>query len=70
VNNTVTNYSFHSGSDLAYSYLRAKADPKSALQDHDFMKLPFAEYWIDNVNSVTAADITVYDNPCILAFSV
>jgi len=58
VNNTVTNYCFHSGSDLAYRYLRPKADLKSALQDHDYMKLPFAKHWIDNANSVTAADVT------------
>ena len=52
VANSVTNYRSQSGKDLAFRYLIPKADLETAMLDHDYTKLPFAEYSIDRANKV------------------
>ena len=55
--NSVTNYCFQSGQDLAFRYLIPKADLQTAMLEHDYTKLPFAEYWVDKANFVTTEDV-------------
>lgn len=57
VNNLTTNYCFHSGKQVAFRYLNPKADLQAAMLEHDYTLLPFAEYWVDASNRVTATDI-------------
>jgi len=57
VTNSITNYCFHSGKDVAFRYLIPKADLQTAMREHDYTHLPFAEHWVDEANQVTAADV-------------
>ena len=57
VRSTVLNYCSKSSKDIAIRYLWEKANIQAAALDHDYLKLPFTEYWVDNALSVTEADI-------------
>jgi len=52
VRNHVTNYCFVSGKDLAIRYTWDQADIQEAVKDHDYLKLPYTEYWVDDANKV------------------
>jgi len=58
VANFVTSYCLKSGKDLAFRYLLPKADLQTAMREHDYTLLPFAEYWIDQANFVTPTDVS------------
>jgi len=58
VANSITNYCYHSGKHLAFRYLVPKADLQAAVFDHDYTKLPFAQYWVDRANHVTAEQVS------------
>ena len=57
VDTMVTAYCFKTGKDLAHRYLREKADIHSAMLDHDYLELPYGEYWVDAANSVTSNEV-------------
>lgn len=60
VRNMVFNFCSATNKDLAIRYLYPKADVQSSALDHDYLKLPYTEYWVDRVVNVTtkqAADI-------------
>ena len=52
VNSMVTTYNRETSKDLSYRYLRTKADVRGALHDHNYLALPFYEYWVDDSNKV------------------
>ena len=52
VSSLVTNYCWNSSKDTAFRYLMPKANLQAAMVDHDYVELPFAEYWVDKENEV------------------
>ncbi|XP_062590250.1 uncharacterized protein LOC134251845 [Saccostrea cucullata] len=52
VRNILINYTAKSSADIAYRYLFKGADLKSAVHDHDYLSLPFTEYWVDEALKV------------------
>ncbi|KAJ8301832.1 hypothetical protein KUTeg_020819 [Tegillarca granosa] len=62
VRNAVTNYCSNTSKDIAFRYLYEKADIESAVRDHDYLDVPFSEYWVDRalpVSKNSAADIEI-----------
>lgn len=57
VSNIVTNYCAVTSADLAFKYKKPKAFFKIAVLDHDYLDLPFTEYWIDAAQKVSDRDI-------------
>nr|XP_022308328.1 uncharacterized protein LOC111114329 [Crassostrea virginica] len=55
--NILVNYMAQTSADLAYRYLFKQADLKSAVHDHDYLSLPFNEYWVDQALKVNDFDI-------------
>lgn len=50
--NILVNYTAKSSANIAYRYLFKRADLKSAVHDHDYLSLPFTEYWVDEAIKV------------------
>lgn len=54
VRNAVVNYLALTGHDIAIRYIYPKADLHAAVQDHDYLYLPFTEYWVEHSVKVCA----------------
>lgn len=52
VRSLVINYCATTNSDLSFRYLYRRADLQAAVADHDYLALPFTEYWVDEANKV------------------
>ena len=52
----VINFSFHSGIDVAFRYMGARADTSSAALDHDYFDRDFRTYQVDKSNKVSEAE--------------
>nr|XP_022306019.1 uncharacterized protein LOC111112649 isoform X1 [Crassostrea virginica] len=48
VRNMVFNYCSRSSENLAFRYLYSQANIQLSTKDHDYLALPFTEYWIDS----------------------
>ncbi|XP_061175999.1 uncharacterized protein LOC133184946 [Saccostrea echinata] len=57
VSNIVTNYCALTLADLSFKYMKPKAFINFAVLDHDYLDLPFTEYWIDAAQNVSDRDI-------------
>ncbi|XP_061169682.1 uncharacterized protein LOC133179018 [Saccostrea echinata] len=57
VSNIVTNYCALMSADLSFKYMKPKAFIKFAVLDHDYLDLPFTEYWTDAAQNVSDRDI-------------
>lgn len=55
--NIVTNYCASSSLDLSFKYQVPKAFINLAVLDHDYLDLPFTEFWIDEAQKVSGRDI-------------
>ncbi|XP_076091240.1 uncharacterized protein LOC143063144 [Mytilus galloprovincialis] len=53
VRNTMVNYCAISSKDIAMRYLFPRANLLAAQHDHHYLKLPFAEHWVDEAVKVT-----------------
>ena len=62
VMNQTVNYLYQSENDLAIRFIWPKADLQEAMKDHDYLKLPFAEYWVDSVNAVSTRITLLVDH--------
>ncbi|XP_052080749.1 uncharacterized protein LOC127718734 [Mytilus californianus] len=47
VRHTMINFCSQSSQDLTLRYIFPAADIETAQLDHDYLSLPFAEYWVD-----------------------
>ena len=52
VRNIVTNYCASTSADLSFKYMIPRANINHAVLDHDYLDLPFTEYWIDAAQKV------------------
>ncbi|XP_061190767.1 uncharacterized protein LOC133198798 isoform X1 [Saccostrea echinata] len=57
VSNILTNYCALTSADLSFKYMKPKAFINFAVLDHDYLDLPFTEYWIDAAQNVSDRDI-------------
>ncbi|XP_056005483.1 uncharacterized protein LOC125659233 [Ostrea edulis] len=61
VRNVLINYMSDSNTEMAFKYLMPKADLQAAVQDHDYLKQPYTEYWIDEALKVDRSSINAIE---------
>jgi hypothetical protein len=54
VRNSVINFCAHTFMDMAPRYIYPKANIQQASIDHNYLRKPFTEYWIDTVQAVSS----------------
>ncbi|XP_050388704.1 uncharacterized protein LOC126807882 [Patella vulgata] len=56
VRNRVYNYCSTEQTDLTVKFLYPKADILTAVKDHDYLMLPFTQYWVDSYFQIKEAE--------------
>lgn len=51
------NYSATTSQDLALRYMFPRANIQATGMDHDYLQIPFTEYWVDSALEVEDAEI-------------
>ena len=54
VRKSVINFCAHTSMDMALRYIYPKANIQQASIDHNYLRKPFTEYWIDTTQAVSS----------------